>query len=114
MKKDISLFTFEIRNRDLVNSNQLCEKKDLPWEFFELGVNSIKAFNMFFRERVVQYGAQDIDKYVHTLGLEFYDFEEMVKRNNGWNHTGFYWVKFENMGAKCFKELYEQEYPIYS
>lgn len=69
--------------------------------------------NDFFRRRVVQDYAMFIHEYLSGMGLDCYDFEELVKRNNGSNHLDSYWVKFDGIGASCYNDIWEQSYPIY-
>lgn len=45
--------------------------------------------------------------------VKHYDFEEIVKLNNGWNHLDYYWVKFDELDATCWKDILTQKYPIY-
>lgn len=83
-----------------------------PFEFRVLGL-SYEAFNNFFNKRVVRWYAQDLRMYLDTMGLKYYDFDALIKKMNGWDAIGCQWVKFENMGAKCWEDIQTQSYPIY-
>lgn len=110
--QDTPIVEFEIKNRELVQFEDLSNGK---YWFAELGLwgETYVAFNEFFKRRVVQDYAMYLREYLDACGLESYDFEEIVKRNNGSNHLDMFWVKFENIGAKCFNDIWQQEYPIY-
>ena len=56
----------------------------------------------------------DSYEYVKGMGLERYDFKELIKRNNGWNHIDLYWLKMNGIGASSWEEVQTQDYPIYS
>ena len=56
----------------------------------------------------------DSYEYVKGMGLERYDFKELIKRNNGWNHVDLYWLKMNGIGASSWEEVQTQNYPIYS
>ena len=47
------------------------------------------------------------------MNLKYYDFEALIKKMNGWNAIGYHWIKFDNMGAKCWNDIIHQKYPIY-
>lgn len=46
------------------------------------------------------------------MGLKFYDFQALIKKMNGWNAVGYHWIKFDNVGAKCWNDIITQHYPI--
>lgn len=109
--KDTPLCYFSMVNREIVNSI-IYTTDFLPPEIYQLGIN-YSSINSFFQYRVVRDYAQYIGEYLESLGLKYYDFEEIVKRNNGWNHSDYYWMKFDYFGARGWKEIQTQEYPIY-
>lgn len=110
--RDMPLFEFVIRNRELVSYKDLSDGKMWPAEPKTFGM-SYRSINEFFRRRVIDDHAMWLTDYLEALGLDHYDFEEIVKRNNGNNHLDDFWVKFDDLGAKTFKDIYEQQYPIY-
>lgn len=109
--KDMPLFEFKIKNRELVYWKDLSNKEMWPLEpkVYDM---SYRTLNDFFRRRVVQDNAMLLKEYLEDMGLDYYDFEELIKKNNGSTHD-FYWVKFKDMGAKNFDEICNQHYPIY-
>ena len=109
--KDTELCEFCIKDYELVYFKDLSNKKLYPWELAVLGI-SYGSFNDFFNRRVVKDGAMFIKEYLEEMGLDHYDFEELVKRNNGANHS-FLWVKFKDIGAQSWEELQHTRFPIY-
>lgn len=110
--KDISIVDFKIQNMKLIYCKDLSNGNHHPWQLAMLGLN-YEAFNTFFNDRVVRDHAQDIRDYLDYLGLRHYDFEEMIKKMNGWDALGLFWIKFNNIGAKCWNDILNQRYPIY-
>lgn len=110
--QDLALFEFEIKDRELVSYQDLSRQKWWPMEAKVYGM-SYRSLNDFFRRRVVQDYAMWLQDYLKGMGLSGYDFEELVKRNNGSNHLDEYWVKFDRIGAKCYNDIWTQKYPIY-
>ena len=109
--KDTPLIDFEIKNTHLVYAKDLSNGELYPFEFEMFGLN-YAAFNSFFNERVVRNHTQYLRDYLDGMGLRHYDMEELVKRMNGWNGVGYFWVKFDNIGAKCWNDIISQKYPI--
>lgn len=110
--KDIPLVDFKIFHTKLIYARDLSKGSYYPCEMFLLGL-TYEAFCAFFNERVVREHAQWVWDYLHQMGLGHYDFEELIKKMNGWDATGFHWVKFPDMGAKCWEDIVRQKYPIY-
>ncbi|MBO5389457.1 MAG: hypothetical protein J6A59_15245 [Lachnospiraceae bacterium] len=108
---NIEVCEFSIKNKELIYFKDLSGGNYYPWEIACFGP-SYRNFNDWFNRRVVKDGAQDIRKYLNDMGLEYYDFEELIKRNNGSNH-GPFWIKFKNVGAKSWDELQHTHMPIY-
>jgi len=114
MYKDLRVCKFVIRDRELVsceyNSDSLtC----LPWSLSELGYGLTYAgFNDFFKYRVVKQGAQDIREYLNEMEMDHYDFETLIKKMNGWDAVGQWWVDFDNCGYHCWEDIRSGEYPI--
>lgn len=44
-------------------------------------------------------------EHLHNIGMNKFDFDEYIKKNNGNNNLDNYWVKFEDFGAKCFSDF---------
>ena len=109
--KDIALFEFRIVNRELIYWKDLSNKELWPPEPKVYGM-SYGSLNEFFNRRVVQDNAMLLSQYLKQMGLQYYDFEELVKKNNGSTHD-FYWVKFKDFGARNFSEICTQNYPVY-
>lgn len=116
MYEDTPLVDFDIVNERLVyvrEYDRINNYKYYPVEFrFDDAVN-YGDINDYFKHNVVEDGAQDIYEYLKTLGLRYYDLDEIVKRNNGYNHLGLRWVRFRNFGAKTWHDIKTQYYPIY-
>lgn len=108
--QDKPLIMFKIQNMRLVEYT-LLESQHLPVELAVWGI-SYYNFNEFFKRRVVQDGAMFLRDYLDELHLEHYDFEQIVKRNNGSNHLDFYWVKFPNgVGIQKFEDIWKMQEP---
>lgn len=110
--KDEPLIDFKIVGFRLVYVRDLSNGRKHPCYFRELGL-TYTAFNSFFNDRVVRDYAQDLRDYLDFLNLRFYDFNQIVKKMNGWDSLGLYWVKFKDKGAKCWNDILTQKYPIY-
>lgn len=108
---DTPVIEFIIKDRELKYSKELSHGKYYPAEFDFMGI-TYASINHFFAERVVRYGAQEIEDYLDFLELDQYDFEKIVKKMNGWNALDNYWLKFKNTGAKSWGEIQKQHYPI--
>ena len=50
--------------------------------------------------------------YVSPYGVDPFDFDKYIMKNNGNNHLDNYWVRFEDFGAKSFYDIRYQEYPV--
>ena len=109
---DTPVFEFIIKDCKIIHFKDLSGRKFYPPEIYTWGVETIN-FTEFFRRRVVPYYAMDSFEYVKGMGLERYDFEELIKRNNGWNHVDLYWLKMNGIGANSWEEIQTQDYPIY-
>lgn len=108
---DTPVIEFVIKDRELKYSKELSHGRYYPAEFDFMGIN-YDSINHFFAERVVRYGAQEIEDYLDFLELDQYDFEKIVKKMNGWNALDNYWLKFNSTGAKNWSEIQKQHYPI--
>lgn len=81
---DTPVIEFVIKDRELIYNKELSHGIYYPAEFDFMGIN-YASINTFFAERVVRYGAQEIEDYLDFLELDQYDFEKIVKKMNGWN-----------------------------
>lgn len=68
--------------------------------------------NEYFKNHVVEDGAQDLHKYLRSLKLDHYDLDEIIKRNNGANWVNDYWIKFKGVGCQTYAELQEFMPPL--
>lgn len=109
-RKDKAVIEFCIKDRQLI-SYKVLSHDDLPYDLYVSGV-SYNSFNEFFKYRVVLDNSQDIRYYLNSFNLAHYDFNELVVKNNGWNHLDYYWVRFTDKGASSWKEICTQRYPI--
>lgn len=110
--KDIPLIDFSINGFRVVYAKDLSGGKYYPYHFHVAGL-TYHAFNAFFNDRVVREHAQDMRDYLDTMRLRHYDFDELIKKMNGWDALGYHWVKFTNIGAKNWRDICTQRYPIY-
>lgn len=114
MMRDTEIVDFCISSMQLKYVNLKTNGTGLPWALSSFGYGlTYVGFNEFFNNRVVRENAQDIRSYLDVMGLRHYDFEELVKRMNGWDGVGLHWVRFESIGARCFSDIMSQRYPIY-
>jgi hypothetical protein len=110
--RDTPLIDFKIKDFKLIYAKDLSGGKLYPYEFAFMGLKYI-AFNTFFNERVVRENAMWMRDYLDCMGLQHYDFEQLIKKMNGWNGVGNFWIKFKDMGAQCWNDIMTQKYPIY-
>lgn len=101
---DTPILDFEIKDRDLIKAEDLSKKKLYPYELARLGV-TYGSINQFFRRRTMREGCMFYHEHLRALGMENMDFDLYIKKNNGNNHLDNYWVKFEDYGAKCFRDI---------
>jgi hypothetical protein len=117
MREDIPLVDFKVVNCRLISVYEYDRANNMrlyPAEFMFDDAVTYGDLDDYFKNHVVEDGAQDIHNYLVSLGLKTYDLDEIVKRLNGNNFINFFWVKFQNMGAKTWKEIMTQRYPIYT
>ena len=114
MREDNELVYFEVKNKELVKFDVINDDIKLyPYHFTIRPMNAV-IIDQFFKDRVIEFGCMQLKEYLDYLNLKYYDYEEIVKRNNGWNMVDLWWVKFDGIGAKNWKEVQTQKYPIYS
>jgi len=110
--KDVPVIDFKITGMSLEYARDLSKGRYYPIHMNVLGLTYV-AFNSFFNDRVVRDYAQDLRDYLDFLGLKYYDFNEIVKKMNGWDSLGLWWVRFPDRGARCWNDIMTQKYPIY-
>ena len=70
------------------------------------------TLNEYFKNHVVEDGAYNLHNYLKSLGLDHYDLDEIIKRNNGTDWVTDFWVKFEGVGCQSYAELREFVPPL--
>lgn len=108
---DIPLLDFEIENRELTKAVELSGGKYYPWELAECGL-SYGNINEFFKRRTMRENCMFYKEHLEAIGMDRFDFDTYIKKNNGNNHLDNFWVRFENFGARNFEEVCYQEYPV--
>lgn len=111
MYQDCPVIDFCITDRVLVYAKDLSNKVHYPWALWQLGL-TYEGFNLFFNDRVVRRNAQDMDMYLSAMEMKYYDPELLVKKTNGWNALDYHWVKFPDFGARSWKDIKTQQYPV--
>jgi len=110
MYKDIELVDFCIEHGCLTYLKEMNRAKNRCIYPAEWCVNEKIGYlevNEYFKNHVVEDGAQDIRGYLDFLQLKHYDLDEIIKRNNGGYSVNFYWVRFKGYGAQTYKEMQE-------
>lgn len=108
---DTPLLDFEVKERQLIKAHDLNGTKLFPPELAVYGI-SYGNLNDFFARRTMREGCMFYREHLKAIGMESMDFDKYIMKNNGNNHLDNYWVKFENFGAKSFKDICEQSYPV--
>lgn len=108
---DTPLLDFEINNRELVKAVDLSNRKYYPWELARLGV-SYGSINEFFERRTMKENCMFYREHLKAIGMDQFDFDTYIKKNNGNNHLDSFWVRFDKFGAKSFEEMCNQDYPV--
>ncbi|MBQ7586672.1 MAG: hypothetical protein IJT37_01435 [Lachnospiraceae bacterium] len=101
---DMPLLDFEIRNRELVRAVDLNEGKLFPPELAIWGI-SYGNINAFFQRRTMKEGCMFYREHLRAIGMERFDFDEYIRKNNGNNNVDNYWIRFPDFGAKRFGDL---------
>lgn len=105
---DTPLLDFEIKDRQLVKAVDLNSGKLFPCELAMYGVN-YGNINEFFERRTMKEGCMFYKEHLKAIGMDEFNFDEYIRRNNGNNHLDNYWVRFDDFGAKSFAELCEHK-----
>ncbi|MCR4789111.1 MAG: hypothetical protein K5888_11025 [Lachnospiraceae bacterium] len=101
---DTPLLDFEIRNRELIKADDLSGGRFFPPELAIYGV-TYGNINEFFERRTMKEGCMYYREHLKNIGMEKFDFDRYIIKNNGNNNLDNYWVKFDGFGAGCFAEL---------
>lgn len=109
---DVPLLDFEIKDRKLIKADDLNEGKLFPPELALYGI-TYGNFNEFFERRTMKEGCMFYREHLKAMGMEKFDFDKYIMKNNGNNHLDNYWVRFNDFGAKSFYEIRYQEYPVF-
>ncbi len=101
---DMPLLDFEICNRELVKAVDLSDGKLFPPELAIWGI-SYGNINAFFQRRTMKEGCMFYREHLRAMGMERFDFDEYIRKNNGNNNVDNYWIRFPDFGAKRFGDL---------
>ena len=104
---DTPLLDFEIKDRTLVKAVDLNNGKLFPPELAVWGV-SYGNINAFFERRTMKEGCMFYYEHLRAIGMERFDFDAYIKKNNGNNTLDNYWVRFPDFGAKRFKDIVDR------
>ena len=108
---DIPLLDFEVKNRELIKAVDLNKGKLFPPELAVWGI-SYGNLNAFFERRTMKEGCMFYRDHLKAIGMERFDFDIYIRKNNGNNNLDNYWVKFPDFGAGCFKDIAEHNYTM--
>lgn len=101
---DTPLLDFEIKDRKLLKAVDLNEGKLFPPELALYGVD-YGNINLFFQRRTMKESCMYYREHLRNIGMDKFDFDEYIKKNNGNNNLDNYWVKFDGFGVKRFADL---------
>ena len=108
---DIPLLDFEVKNRELIKAVDLNKGKLFPPELAVWGI-SYGNLNAFFVRRTMKEECMFYREHLKAIGMERFDFDIYIRKNNGNNNLDNYWVKFPDFGARCFKDIAEHNYTM--
>lgn len=110
---DQPILDFEIKDRELMKAIDLSGEKWYPPELAVWGV-TYGNFNAFFQRRTMKENCMFYLDRLKEYGMDKmkYDFDLYIMKNNGNNNLDNYWVRFEDFGARCFRDICEQSYPV--
>ena len=98
------LLDFEIVERKLVKSINLSGGKLFPPELALYGI-SYENINEFFERRTMKEGCMFYHEHLKAIGMERFNFDQYIMKNNGNNNLDNYWVKFDGFGAEKFEDF---------
>ena len=98
------LLDLEIKNRELVKAVNLSDSKFFPPELAVWGI-TYGNINAFFERRTMKENCMFYREHLKAIGMEKFNFDEYIRKNNGNNNLDNYWVRFEDFGARSFEEI---------
>lgn len=98
------LLDFTIENRHLTHYEDLNNTKLFPPELAIYGV-TYGNINEFFLRRTMEEGCMLYREHLRAIGMDSFNFDEYIRKNNGNNNLDNYWVRFEDFGASSFAML---------
>ena len=101
---DTPILDFEVKDMRLIKAVPLSDGKYLPQELAVCGI-TYGNLNAFFERRTMKEGCMFYWEHLRNIGMEKFDFDEYIKKNNGNNNLDNYWVRFEDFGARCFADF---------
>lgn len=101
---DTPILDFKIENRKLVQADNLSDGKFFPPELAIYGI-TYGNINSFFERRTMKEGCMYYREHLRNIGMDKFDFDAYIRKNNGNNNLDNYWVKFDGFGAKCFSDF---------
>ena len=101
---DTPLLDFEVRDRELIKAENMSGGAFFPPELSLYGI-SYGNLNAFFERRTMKEGCMFYEEHLRGIGMDPFDFDAYIKRNNGNNMLDNYWVRFEDFGAGQFADL---------
>ena len=108
---DTPLLDFEIKQRSLVRAVDLSGGRLYPPELALYGV-TYGNLNEFFERRTMKENCMFYREHLLAIGMERFDFDRYIMKNNGNNNLDNYWVRFADFGARSFADICTQEYPV--
>lgn len=109
MYKDIALLDFRIERGCIVYACEIDRQQNkrlypAEWGFTDkIGYLEI---NEYYKNHVVEDGAQDIQLYLKAMQMDYYDLDELIKRTNGICRLNGYWLRFsDGVGVQKFSEI---------
>ena len=101
---DMPLLDFEIKDRRLIKAENLSGGAYFPPELAVYGI-SYGNLNEFFERRTMKEGCMCCREHLKNIGMNRFDFDEYIRKNNGNNMLDNYWVRFEDFGAEKFSDI---------
>lgn len=98
------LLNFTIENRHLIHYEDLNNTKLFPPELAIYGV-TYGNINEFFLRRTMEEGCMLYREHLRAIGMDSFNFDEYIRKNNGNNNLDNYWIRFDNFGATSFAML---------
>ncbi len=106
---DTPLLDFEVKDRVLIRAVDLNNGNLFPMELAMWGI-TYGNLNAFFERRTMKEGCMFYREHLKAIGMDRFDFDTYICKNNGNNNLDNYWVKFPDFGARCFRDIAEHNY----